>query len=352
MKPASFASFDSARYFPALDGLRAVSVFMVMCNHTRAQVPAWVHGFVGVDVFFVLSGFLITTLLLRERNQYGSVSVTSFYIRRFFRIVPIYFLTILLYFVSIWATHDRERMAQFDVALPWLLTFMREYCPETAGTILGHAWTLGIEEKFYLLWPVLLLMHYPFRGRALALLAGLCAAILCFPPIFARAYGGLMLGALLAIGLSENFRPRAALMLLKLPAWLACMLVIAAYSLAGMGDRVLLLFSATIALLIASLVTRQSVLRRGLESRFAVFIGKRSYAMYLIHVLVMNAVSRYWPAAIPSYWLVVAAAGYLLTLGLSAVLYASIERPCMRWGRQLSRRYGTLSRDPIAAHTG
>ena len=148
-----FSDFWKAKYLPSLDGLRALCVLMVMFNHIHVHYPGWIIGWVGVDVFFVLSGFLITTLLIREREAYGRVSLKGFYARRFFRIIPVYLVTIVLYVAALWVSRDAVKISEFKIALPWLLSFMQEFRPVAAGSVLGHAWTLGIEEKFYTLWP-------------------------------------------------------------------------------------------------------------------------------------------------------------------------------------------------------
>ena len=83
-EPAALEAYWSERHFPALDGVRALCILLVMFNHVHEPVPAWVQGRVGVDIFFALSGFLITTLLLRERERHGIVSLKGFYARRFF----------------------------------------------------------------------------------------------------------------------------------------------------------------------------------------------------------------------------------------------------------------------------
>ena len=153
-----FPKFDAARYFPSLDGMRAFCVLLVMFNHVHAVVPKWIVGWLGVDVFFVLSGFLITTLLIREKARSGRISLKAFYTRRFYRIVPVYLFTVLLYAVAVRVTHDVVKTDQFNAALPWLMTFMQEFRPNTTGNVLGHGWTLGIEEKFYVFWPLLLII--------------------------------------------------------------------------------------------------------------------------------------------------------------------------------------------------
>ena len=101
---------------------------------------------------------------------------------------------------------------EFKGGLPYLVTFMQEYRPATTGVMLGHAWSLGIEEKFYLAWPLLIVALFPFRRRTVALTLVLGIGILFLPPQLARSYGGLLLGALLGIVLRAKSWQR-------FPAW-------------------------------------------------------------------------------------------------------------------------------------
>lgn len=126
--------------------------------------------------------------------------------------------------------------------MPHLLTFMQEFRPDSTGNVFGHAWTLGIEEKLYMLWPLLLILLYPFRGRALLYLGGIFIAILLLPRTYARSYGGLIIGAAVAIGLAEPTRWRAWNLLAALPNWSLCLLVAATYTL----NIVLLAYFATL----------------------------------------------------------------------------------------------------------
>jgi peptidoglycan/LPS O-acetylase OafA/YrhL len=334
-----YAVFRNTKYFPSLDALRALSVFLVMFNHVHGHVPSWINGTLGVDVFFVLSGFLITTLLLRERERQGRVSLGGFYTRRFFRIIPVYLFTVLLYFAAVHATHDHTKAAQFKAALPWLLTFLQEYRPAAAGNILGHAWTLGIEEKFYIIWPLLLIGLYPFRRRALLCLAALFIAIALLPHIYARSYGGLLIGAVLAIALSASGRrPAIAKVFTSIPDPVLCVLLAGTYLLNRNGNEFVLLFSGAVALLVASLVLRGGLLRRVLETPVLVYIGKRSYAMYLIHVLVLDFVEKIQPAFMDNRGVLIVCVAYSLTLGGASLMYVAIERPCIALGRSLSTK--------------
>lgn len=335
-----YDTFRNTKYFPALDGLRALCVLLVMFNHVHiVSVPSWIYGSLGVDVFFVLSGFLITMLLLREKERTGSVSLKGFYTRRVLRIVPVYLCTVLLYYAAVHATHDAVKTAQFNAALPWLLSFMQEYRPVSAGNILGHAWTLGIEEKFYVFWPLLLLALYPFRRRALLLLAAIFVAVLFLPGNYARSYDGLLIGAVFGIGSCTAGRWSRWKALAKIPDSALCLLVLGAYILHGYSNAYVLVFSGAVAILVSSLVLRNGFVRTFLEARVLVFIGKRSYAMYLIHVLVLNVVENVLPKFVKPSWFLVVGAAYVLTIVAASVMHVTIERPCIAYGRKMSKRW-------------
>src|SRR2546421_12834986 len=97
MNAADHKNYLAAKYFPSLDGLRAISILAVIWYHVPELRPIWATGFLGVHLFFVISGFLITTLLLREKAATGSISLKKFYIRRTLRIFPAYYLTLGLF---------------------------------------------------------------------------------------------------------------------------------------------------------------------------------------------------------------------------------------------------------------
>lgn len=149
-----FASQLESRHLPALDGLRAIAVGTVIAYHAEMWgVPADL----GVSAFFVLSGFLITWLLLKEFRRSADVSLRRFYLRRTLRIFPAYYAFLLLSFaVDRWrGTHwsPGYTASAFGYLVNYYNAFHRE--PITAIT---HAWSLGVEEQFYLLWPLLFLL--------------------------------------------------------------------------------------------------------------------------------------------------------------------------------------------------
>jgi len=148
----TFNEFRNARVVPGLDGLRGVSVLLVLSWHTGDALWQTVRGYLGVTLFFVISGFLITTLLLREQDSYGRVSIWRFYVRRLFRITPMYYFVLLMYAVLVLRFDMAGSSESFGARFLQLATYNGEFAG--SGTF-SHAWSLGIEEKFYLIWPVL-----------------------------------------------------------------------------------------------------------------------------------------------------------------------------------------------------
>ncbi len=329
-----FDSFWSDKYFPSLDGLRAISILLVVFFHAGGPN---IRGWVGVHIFFVLSGFLITTLLLREREQFGRISLRAFYVRRFFRIIPIYYLVLCAYIPIVFMMHDAVRWTELKLALPYLFTFMQEYRPAASGFVFGQAWTLGIEEKFYLLWPFFIILFAPFKRFSTVLVLGLCAAWFFIPYGIISNYGSLFLGSLLAIVLAKSTPSFIREPLARVPPIVALLLVLAAYAFFWYHSNLFLVFSASIALLIGTLVLQASWLRSLLSHPWIVLIGKRSYAMYLIHVLVLHTVEKLLSIVHASRWYTVVPVTYFLSFCGAVILYSVVERPCLSYGHRLSK---------------
>ena len=163
---------ERPRRFPSLDGWRAVSIILVLGYHCEFAVGfpkridpvmKWLFdGNLGVRFFFVISGFLITYLLLQEFDQAGNVSFRNFYIRRGLRILPVYFAYLSVIFLLQFAT------SWYQAPITWLgnLTFTTNFLPVSGQT--AHLWSLAVEEQFYLLWPLLLVL-VGLRGRRRAI---------------------------------------------------------------------------------------------------------------------------------------------------------------------------------------
>lgn len=167
----------AGEYLPALDGLRAVSIGLVLIGHVltlypisqRAMDVGFVLGRTGVSVFFVISGYLITGLLLREEEKRGQISLRRFYARRALRIFPaafVFFATLLVLWLAGWI---EMRPHDFIASVFYVRNLTG------SGHETGHLWSLSLEEQFYLLWPLTLLLLRP--GRRLAAVSGAIFAV-------------------------------------------------------------------------------------------------------------------------------------------------------------------------------
>ncbi|NBP49618.1 MAG: acyltransferase [Actinobacteria bacterium] len=176
--PVPAANPGHLAYLPGLDGLRALSVLAVIVYHAN---KSWLGGgFLGVEVFFVISGYLITTLLLNESERTGSISLRQFWIRRARRLLPA--LWTMLVMVVLWcAAFEREALGQLrgDVVAAvlygfnWFQVWMgTSYFGQLGLVPLRHLWSLAVEEQFYLVWPVLIAVLLRVVGRRSWLLDG------------------------------------------------------------------------------------------------------------------------------------------------------------------------------------
>jgi peptidoglycan/LPS O-acetylase OafA/YrhL len=163
-----YSAFCGTKFFGSLDGLRAISIMGVVWVHATLASPYYVRfsvlpiigsGAFGVDIFFAISGFLITTLLLRERDKLGKISLREFYLRRTLRIWPLYYATLAFYagMALIFYRHS-PRGPEFFHYFPGYLTFTYTWYAFRSASkpIFNFAWSLSVEEQFYTLWaPVL-----------------------------------------------------------------------------------------------------------------------------------------------------------------------------------------------------
>ena len=156
----AYARYQNQRIFGSLDGLRCICILLVIWHHSplRASEELWptllTRGFSGVDFFFVLSGYLITTLLLREETRNGRFSIRGFYWRRILRIIPVYFLVVTL--VALWWIGVRGQDQYLDL-LPYYYLFLANFLNGDIP-LLTPMWSLSVEEQYYLIWPALLLL--------------------------------------------------------------------------------------------------------------------------------------------------------------------------------------------------
>jgi peptidoglycan/LPS O-acetylase OafA/YrhL len=313
------------KHVPALDGVRGIALLIVLFAHTSPQLFA--GGNFGVDIFFVLSGFLITTLLLQEAARFGSIDILKFYARRALRLLPALYL-VVTFVVLYTAILDRGVLWATLKDAVWIIAYAYNWSllDLTRGSghsgMITHLWSLSIEEQFYLVWPLLLALL--IRANISRLYIALVLAIGIIAPEVIRALiwkpeltfwlyfhtgfrcDGLMMGAALAF-VAHHFpvitNPRLKKLLsTSAPAALAGLLVFSYFDLMTSGAAFLWVMSAVNALtaiVIASAVLAPSkVLTLVLEFRPLRWVGKISYGLYLWHVPILwvmaHIFSNHW----------------------------------------------------------
>jgi peptidoglycan/LPS O-acetylase OafA/YrhL len=342
----NYQEFQAARYFPELDGMRALSILLVISIHTTDPLWAHLHGNVGVTIFFVISGFIITTLLLREADKRGHVRIGAFYARRAFRILPVYYLVLLAYIVLVGVLKWQPGADDLWKALPYFATYQNDFAHSDSG--FSITWSLAIEEKFYLFWPLMFLPAVPraWRWRVACFLAvavapfalatggsNLTAPNWTYPAIYAPIIDGCLVALLM-----HNRRGYSALPLTR--GYVTVVLLVAAAAqlvLFEDSGSVHVVFALLVAAAVPACLTGPQWLRRVLRSRLLVYIGTRSYALYLVHRMSKGVIDR-----------LITPAGTILdqllrfslitALGLLAaeVLRVLVEQPMIRLGRRLT----------------
>jgi len=349
----------TARRIPALDGLRTVAVSMVVVDHWG--LPGL--GGLGVSIFFVLSGFLITTLLLTEWDHTGDISLKAFYARRSLRIFPAYYVFLAF---SWWIdSHHGDTRIQ-PVIIPAALYYL-DYFHAIHGhssTSIAHAWSLAIEEQFYLLWPCAFLLISRWRPERLAaILVTVIGVVMIWRTIaftaldlgqkwaydaFDSRCDALATGCLLAVLLARE--PVAnRLRALSRHGWIAvaAALPILFVELVDNG-RFRYTAGFTINAILIAFVMSQLVLNpntlagRLLESRVMRYLGGISYGMYLYHVWGLT-VGRHLASGVPG--LVI---GYAATVGFAMVSWYLVERGFLRLKKRFEPGVEPKSLVPVA----
>jgi peptidoglycan/LPS O-acetylase OafA/YrhL len=338
------SNFWHASYFAPLDGLRALSLLLVVAGHARTTSPIryYCNGGLGVGIFFVLSGFLITILLLREELAFGSISLGAFYIRRAFRILPPYFLTIGVYLLVGLIPAQHELRVKFLNGLPYFLSLRNEYLPKGLPVAFTHSWSLSVEEKFYFVWPLLFfIMLRKLKGRWTIVPITLIPLLVSPTGSLPVAYFSLLLGCCVAIALHalRGKQEEVVAWVSRVPVAIACIVWVLSYF-ASLQGTFRVCFILSTAALLPILLLRESVLSRILGSSICTWVGKRTYSMYLFHALCLVFIEQriIHPTTDARYFGVVALA-YLLSLGIASIVYVVLERPAVSLGRTLASAY-------------
>src|SRR4051794_4794018 len=343
------------RLLPALDGLRAVAALLVLGYHAALTTWPLDVGWAGVPVFFVLSGYLITRLSLADEAGSG-FSFRAFWIRRVTRIVPLYVLAVAAYLVLPFVGEGGGGWSTVSRTAPYYLTFNGELLQHGPMTI---AWSLGIEEKFYLVWPVLAFALLAGRRSRLSLTAVaaavslVVAALLPVPNL--TGYAALLAGAAIAFlerrrgwvrdGLGGPLaRPAAGLAVAG-----AVVGALLAANLLPDDRTVYLVLCPLVAVLVLHLVHGRSPVTRFLSTAPMQWIGRRSYAVYLVHPLALTVMEKVLPGVLPArpLWAGLGCLG--LTLMASEVAHRLVEAPFIRLGRRWSVRGSKRPAPPAVA---
>jgi peptidoglycan/LPS O-acetylase OafA/YrhL len=372
--PAAMAHTPRRFYQPELDGLRFYAFLGVFVYHTLPEQPAFYRslhlplaplwgavaksGASGVDLFFALSAFLITSLLLRERQQTGGISLQSFYIRRILRIWPLYFAVLA---VAVVLAHTVSGQS-----LPWYylvgyLLFAGNWINAVFGhplSVCGPLWTVSIEEQFYLLWPVLMRM-LGRRGMIVAAvvtfllatlsqvgvaLAGLSGSYVYYGSV--SRSGSLALGILLAMFADRLPRltrcMRGLLLAVGIMGWIAASAWLidqpGPVDMRAVLGRLVVSVGAVF-ILCACLHSRSRLVRND----WVVRLGKISYGLYMLHFLGLLFMLDLLHPAWGWKLLATKALGLALTVLLAWASYRWLESPFLR----LKDRFAIVLSRPV-----
>ncbi len=348
LNSALLARLTRSSHIPALDAVRGAAAWLVVVGHTLGP-PALGH--LAVSVFFVLSGFLITWLLVRESETTGRISLRDFYIRRTLRIFPAFYV---FWFVCIGAAMLRH------MAIPWgeawsSFFYLGDYYSALHSVhsyqIMGVTWSLGVEEKFYLLWPfIFATLHqnprklFRFAIGAIAVI-WLYRIVMCLsfslPPDYLRyafesRFDNILYGCALALGFKLlKIEPLLAMAdrIKILPLVFGAMLLALAMAESRISPRFTYIFGMALGSFLVVLMLIQLVFLgalRGwtwLDHPVLRFFGRISYSLYLYHIVVIASVLHFLPH-LQLRW-----AYPLMYLGSAAAAYTSyrvVEKPFLR----------------------
>jgi peptidoglycan/LPS O-acetylase OafA/YrhL len=342
-------------YIPELDGMRAGAILLVVAAHT---IPHGVGGLLGVDVFFALSGFLITALLLSEREEHGDIDVRSFYIRRALRLLPALGVALVLVAVLVLTTRGvaTDALAFVSVLLytsNWLLSASYGGATTVQLGYLSHTWSLAIEEQFYLVWPWVL-RRWAAAPTLARRLVGAAVAVIVLRTVVQQWGGrpydwitplradGLLLGAVLAVIVyRDGRRDRLAPLAPARMAWAGAAVVgLSALAVSADGAATGALRSlayaaagvATVVMIGHVLVAGDSGFRRVLRCKPLVTLGRVSYGVYLFHYPILT-----WTDERIANRVAANAAGLAALTAVVAVSWLAVERPALRLKRRYTR---------------
>ena len=328
-------------HVPALDGIRGVAILLVLGVHSHSLVPG---GGLGVDLFFVLSGFLITSLLLGEWGVTGAIDLRAFYRRRALRLLPALIVMLVAYSVVASLLHVQHAPSGALLGLTYTFNGAAAWFGFQALG-LDHLWSLAAEEQFYLLWPPILCLALARRINPRLLALGLALAVLAFASwraelVLHGAWGQrlhgpdarvdpIVLGCLAGVVYTFGFVRRVPNLLAYFWLLVAATMVAAVWVETPEVHNIvgIPLFSLGAAVVLLGVALEPNrLLARWLAARPLCYLGRVSYGLYLWHVPVFVAIG--WKAGIPA------------SLAIAALSYRFVERPFLRRKRRYSPTVG------------
>lgn len=350
------------RYMPGLDGVRAVAVIAIIIYHLN---PQWLSGgFLGVDTFFVISGYLITSLLLTEYHNTGKIELMSFWLRRVKRLIPavlflvmgVIVLSLIFMPTEIQKVRADSIAAIFYVSNWWYIMQNVDYFEQFAVQPLKHLWSLAIEEQFYLVFPIVLLSLLSFIRRLksiriiflILLVISMIAMMVLYVPNenVARVYFGtdtriqtLLMGVLLAL-VWPPFQLKAKVnrqmrTMIDTAGVVGLAILFICFKFVSETNSILyyggfFLISTVTLLVIASSVHPSGYFAKFLGNKVFTFIGSRSYSLYLWHYPIIVLIHhQFVQGQIPPLVYVVE---ILLMVLMAEFSYKFIEQPFRKEG--------------------
>ena len=343
-----------------LDAIRGVAILIVIMHNQSAIYPSlhlqrvFANGWMGVDLFFVLSGFLITRILLDTKQSEGYFK--NFYARRCLRIWPLYYSLIFFMFVVVPFLRPSEANTVFEKSSPWWAypLFLQNFLipnPTSATGPLAVTWSLAIEEQFYLVWP------WVVRYSSYAQIRRIAIFVICLSPalrlylsfrdidlytnVFCRL-DGLMAGALLALIVrADNFSPSKFIKVAWISLVIAAPLAFATEALNARWIVFSLTAVASASFVYLALFSAQKSLQTALTNRFLVYTGTISYGLYLLHKVPFDVARTFHVDRDPFRAVPILLVACYATAALSWNL---LEKPFLKLKRFFESKPGPLDR--------
>lgn len=337
------------RYIKGFDALRAISITLVLTSHLglflilpentfiRERLWLLISGTTGVQIFFTISGFLITSILLKEKERNGTIHFRNFYIRRFLRLMP----PLLVFYPIIAILMQSGQITATSEGLLLSIFYLYNFVPrECYTTELGHTWSLALEEQYYLIWPFFVRYFQRINTYSIVIFTILIACIACFFILprtsfqhtyyvsrwFIPAVAPILVGSYAAFinqkrpNLSTRFRSNKRVLIYSF-----ILFVFPLYAVGDMRACYTIVQAAGISLwLLWIFHNQESRLTQLLDNRFVNYIGKISYGLYVYQGLFLTTGpgGKLWIQQFPQ--------NILLTFALAIVSFHFLEKPILK----------------------